>query len=273
MYDNFTDSLELHEKVSLLFKDLLLSFMERDYVMKTEFSMIDPTRSDKHLRDTALYLGVKVLQALKDSSITARKSELQEFFQRCRNFLAVACCEIKKRYDFNDPVISKLNCLTPSNALSGEFRKVVPSLVPLATNLPLLVSPEDISLLQRLDDQWRMLPLQCNRSLLGDRNASDKFWARVLQDEPDFKDLADFALSVLSLPHSNAECERVFSKINLFKTKTRNRLKTATVNGALLATESVKSSGACCKKFSPSKDMLSRMTKKELYSNVSDDDD
>ncbi|KAK4316440.1 hypothetical protein Pmani_012404 [Petrolisthes manimaculis] len=153
---------ELHEKVIILFKDLVLSFMERDYINKTEFSLIDPGRSDKHLRDTEMYLGVKVLQALNDSSITARKPELQEFFQRCRNFLSVACCEIKKRYDFKDPVISKLNTLAPSNAISGEFRKIVPSLVPLATELPLLVSPEDTALLQRLDDQWRMLPLQCD---------------------------------------------------------------------------------------------------------------
>ncbi|KAK4329212.1 hypothetical protein Pmani_000440 [Petrolisthes manimaculis] len=155
---------ELHEKVIILFKDLVLSFMERDYINKTEFSLIDPGRRDKHLRDTEMYLGVKVLQALNDSSITARKPELQEFFQRCRNFLSVACCEIKKRYDFKDPVISKLNTLAPSNAISGEFRKIVPSLVPLATELPLLVSPEDTALLQRLDDQWRMLPLQCDSS-------------------------------------------------------------------------------------------------------------
>ncbi|KAK4299843.1 hypothetical protein Pmani_027915 [Petrolisthes manimaculis] len=157
---------ELHEKVIILFKDLVLSFMKRDYINKTEFSLIDPGRSDKHLRDTEMYLGVKVLQALNDSSITARKPELQEFFQRCRNFLSVACCEIKKRYDFKDPVIAKLNTLAPSNVISGEFRKVVPSLVPLATELPLLVSPEDTALLQRLDDQWRMLPLQCDRWLV-----------------------------------------------------------------------------------------------------------
>lgn len=239
--------------------------------MKTELALIDPNRYDKHLKDTEMYLGVKVLQELQDSRLTARESEVQDFFQRCRNFMSVACCEIKKRYDFSDPVISKLNCLTPTNASSLNFRKSVPSLVPLVAALPLLAPPKDSSLLQRLDDQWRLLSLECDNSTLNTQD-SDKFWAAVLKDKPDFTSLSQFALSVLSLPHWNAECERVFSKINLFKTKTRNRLKTATVNGALLATECMKSTGSCCKNFIPTNDMYSLMAAKELYKNISASD-
>jgi hypothetical protein len=39
-----------------------------------------------------------------------------------------------------------------------------------------------------------------------------------------FKKLAIYVLTILSLPHSNADNERVFSKVNLIKTKSRNRL-------------------------------------------------
>ncbi|KAK8402056.1 hypothetical protein O3P69_001267 [Scylla paramamosain] len=45
-----------------------------------------------------MYLGLKVLQELQDSRVTARKSELQDLFQRCHNFMSVACCEIKKSW-------------------------------------------------------------------------------------------------------------------------------------------------------------------------------
>lgn len=37
-----------------------------------------------------------------------------------------------------------------------------------------------------------------------------------------FIELAEFAISLLSLPHSNADIERVFSQMNLVKTKLRN---------------------------------------------------
>lgn len=54
-----------------------------------------------------------------------------------------------------------------------------------------------------------------------------------------FQNLARFVLNILSLPHSNAACERLFSKVNLIKTKTRNRLVTDTINGTILASECV----------------------------------
>ena len=88
-----------------------------------------------------------------------------------------------------------------------------------------------------------------------------------------FLDLANFALAALSLPHSNAECERVFSKVNLFKTKQRNKLKTKTVNGALLSAGCIKDSGGSCVKFNPSKDMFARITSHaQLFQNFTDDD-
>lgn len=78
--------------------------------------------------------------------------------------------------------------------------------------------------------------------------------------------MANYALIILSLPHSNANCERVFSSVNCLKTKLRSRLNTTTINGVLHAKQNIKSSGSNnCVKFTPTDDMLSRMTKKLLY--------
>lgn len=88
-----------------------------------------------------------------------------------------------------------------------------------------------------------------------------------------FDDLADFALSVLSLPHANADCERVFSSINCIKTKLRNKLNTETINGALHTKQKIKGSresGNNCVNFQPNDEMFSRMTKKMLYSKHED---
>lgn len=52
----------------------------------------------------------------------------------------------------------------------------------------------------------------------------------------------------MCLPHSNADCERVFSEVNMyFKTKQRNKLITFTINGALLAKQAVRNQGNCTK--------------------------
>lgn len=90
----------------------------------------------------------------------------------------------------------------------------------------------------------------------------------------DYGELADFALSVLSLPHANADCERVFSTVNCMKTKLRNRLNTDTINGALHTKQHIKGgreSGKTCVNFQPNEEMLSRMTKNILYPKTDDD--
>ena len=46
-----------------------------------------------------------------------------------------------------------------------------------------------------------------------------------VNDSP-FLDLATFALSLLTIPYSNAEVERLFSVMNIIKTKKRNKLAT-----------------------------------------------
>ncbi|MEQ2252193.1 hypothetical protein ILYODFUR_019235 [Ilyodon furcidens] len=56
-----------------------------------------------------------------------------------------------------------------------------------------------------------------------------------------FRKLGEFALDALVVPHSNASCEHVFSKVNLIKTKPRNRL--GTLNGLKHTSECVKMAG------------------------------
>ena len=48
-----------------------------------------------------------------------------------------------------------------------------------------------------------------------------------------YADLALFALSLLSLTLSNADVERVFSQVNIIKSKTCNRIISSTLSGIL----------------------------------------
>lgn len=82
---------------------------------------------------------------------------------------------------------------------------------------------------------------------------------------PKFKELSDFVLAVLSLPHSNADVERIFSKITLIRTKLRNRLATHTVEGLCLASDCVKRNGKCCCDFEPTDEMYKAMASSTLY--------
>jgi hypothetical protein len=59
-----------------------------------------------------------------------------------------------------------------------------------------------------------------------------------------FSNLSKFVLNVLTLPHSSANVERVFSQINLLKTDQRNRLGTETLVG-ILHTKALTKQSSC----------------------------
>jgi len=97
-------------------------------------------------------------------------------------------------------------------------------------------------------------------------NQPDKFWSLILDlKSGEFKKLATFALNAFYLPHSNASCERVFSKINCIKTKSRNILIVKTVSSIVIASECIKKENGKFIKFQPTKTMIDSMKSSTLY--------
>ena len=68
---------------------------------------------------------------------------------------------------------------------------------------------------------------------------------------------------LLSLPHANVDVERVFSSVNLIKTKHRNRLQTSTVRALIKCKDAVKVKG--CVQFDPPSELKQRLTTAVLY--------
>ncbi|XP_046975618.1 uncharacterized protein LOC124541725 [Vanessa cardui] len=245
----------LNDKIQSLFRDILLCFLNRDYVMRHDLQIIDFENKDFFLRNNQMYLGVRVLNDLKKIVTAGNQSEINNFFTNCRNFLVTSAREIKKRYSMSDPVLSKLHILNPENAMSSKFRESVPSIFPLVDLLPRIVPKGNITLIQRIDDQWRRILDKYNDVDL--TLPTDKFWGELNVGQ-DYKELSQFVLDTLCIPHSNAQCERVFSHVNLMNTKVRNKLTIETVNGTLLAAQHIKDAGSCIN-YKPSDEMLRKL--------------
>ncbi|KAK9872141.1 hypothetical protein WA026_016195 [Henosepilachna vigintioctopunctata] len=123
-----------------------------------------------------------------------------------------------------------------------KTRDIVPSLLPLMKALPRIASSDQH---QIIDDEWRQLPSFELPAGIDVNDPIDIFWAKLLEcEEGDqgttFKNVSKFVLETISLPHSNADSERIFSKINLIKTKARNKMTISTVNCVLLAKQRVR---------------------------------
>ncbi|KAM8702588.1 hypothetical protein ACLKA7_001924 [Drosophila subpalustris] len=61
-----------------------------------------------------------------------------------------------------------------------------------------------------------------------------------------FAELAKVAIDLLSLPWSNAEVERIFSQVNLVKSKLRNKLHLSTLNSVLYIRYGLRRFDQCC---------------------------
>lgn len=93
----------------ITYKEFLCTYLKHSYVMQTPVHMINPNDDSMRLRNSELYLGVKVATWISQKVITQRPDLLEDFKKRCQEFIKESCIQIKKRYDFTDPVLPLLN--------------------------------------------------------------------------------------------------------------------------------------------------------------------
>ncbi|KAI4467892.1 hat family dimerization domaincontaining protein-related [Holotrichia oblita] len=247
-----------HSKMCSLYKDLLSSYMHTLYVQSADLHSIEPDSEANYMSIQNIYLGVHVMTLISKERYP--QDLLIDFYLRCRQFLITACLQIKQRYDFADKLMVVIDCINPDNVINKKTH----SLYNLLKLTPRIIDIDQHSQVQIIDSQWREL-LTYDVSQYSNKEV-DKFWVAVGNifdgnGQPLFKELAEYCLNVLSIPHSNASCERIFSKVNLIKTKLRNKLVTQTINGLLLSSGCVGN----CVEFQPSDIMMSQYNTATLY--------
>lgn len=89
------------------------------------------------------------------------------------------------------------------------------------------------------------------------------FWSGVMKyrnsmKEQPFYDLANYCLSCLSLPVSNAIVERIFSVVTSVKTKTRNRMSLRVLDAVVRIRSYFSRKDKCCREFVATKAMLDK---------------
>lgn len=87
-----------------------------------------------------------------------------------------------------------------------------------------------------------------------------------------FKELSTFVISLLCLPYSNAEVERLFSQMNLIKSKIRNKMNLDLLNAILSIRTGLQRESKCCFDFDISEDLYNKVKTNSTYINDSEDD-
>ena len=169
---------------------------------------------------------------------------------RCKDFIIELISQVQERLPENLKILFMINNLSASIALSQSK----PSITPLALHFKHVVN--DIS---SIEVEWNSLqfvkfPENCLGSVV-------EFWTAVslltdAENKQRFGNISQLALSLFSLPFSNATVERLFSLMNIVHSKLRNRLHVSSVESILQIRYRLKRTGETCVSFQPTPYML-----------------
>lgn len=174
---------------------------------------------------------------------------VMEIKSKCLSFYTTALQKMIQRLPYNDDIFRELRFLDPNVALREEGRRTFPDLRNVARRFQIY----DI---MALAYEWRMLPIVFNdadKTLLASLEIDD-MWKKIFEkkkfnDEPYFPNLENLVYTVLSLPHSNAEAERIFSIVTDVKNKKRNRIDVNCLDAVCKVRSSFQANNIDCRTF------------------------
>ena len=194
---------------------LCQNFIKPQYLH--DASKIDPSNTNQLLPLSEVFLGKNCSDIIADGGLNS--GDVTNFKKRCLSFYQIAFEEIKRMLPLNDPFFRELEFIETTVALDINSRNRLPSLGLLKDKYNHLLHGD-------IDEEWRKLPLYFDNSEIKDlmKKSNTEFWVflatvKDVNDEPVFKNLVALAKFVFTLPHSNAETERIFSFLTDTKTK------------------------------------------------------
>ena len=175
------------------------------------------------MHPNCVYFGYAFLKNVDEHGLSV--NDIAEVKSRCLEYLVKATEEVQKRVPENVALFQAVSVFSPAKILTvtdltttaQRFKNICKDIDATNTEMQLLSKVPVVENLKT--DPIKYWNYICNFT---DASGSKRFGH-----------ISSLALALYSLPYSNAEVERIFSKLNYFKSKLRNKLKSATVSALI----------------------------------------
>lgn len=252
---------KLSEDSLRLFQNIGQNFLIPDVL--NEMHKINKLQPCHYLPLESVYLGPECEQLLQT---LPRECEvgIHQLRRKCLDFYITATEEMKKRLPIQDEFFENLKFIEPNIALTTAGRTQIKDVSCVASKFGGFE-------INTLAVEWRSLPLLPeNRKKELSEMDLDCMWSEIaklkdFQDQLCFQNISKLAYLVLSLPHSNAEAERIFSMVSDVKTRKRNRIGGENLNSICVVRSSFQANEIDCTTFKVEQKHLSLHNKKNLY--------
>ena len=171
------------------------------------------------MHPNCVHFGYAFLNSVKEHNLSA--SDVDEVKSRCLDYLVNASKEVQKRISENVAIFQAVTAFSPAKILTVSD-VAMPALRFKNICKDVDATHTEIKLLNRvpISEDLKSDPIQFWNSINSFTDASGA---------KRFGNISFLALALYSLPYSNAKVERIFSKLSYFKSKLRNKMKSATV--------------------------------------------
>lgn len=212
--------------------------------------------------DPSPYFGEACERILRDIP-KEQKDTISYIRGKCIDFVLKLISELKQRLPENIDLLENIKELSVDRCLRAQRNNFLCSTLLEKLGIP-------ISNLENLEVQWQTLSNVTWQNIVS--KDSLKFWFEVYEytnanGEKTYQELAMFAFTVLSLPLSNASVERVFSFLNIIKSKLRNRLLISTVDAIIMIRTGLWVKGKNCYNYQLPDNVICSVGSAEKYEN------
>lgn len=241
----------LYSKMACSYRTILEFYIKPKYLKNTDIEKVQYRLPDNFIRPENIYVGGKCMALLgEDCKLT--DTEKGVFYNNCLSFYVECAHQIFQRFPFHS---KEVKCLKALAFLDPQNIKNVISIGPAAKHFEAILEIN----LNDLDREWR-----CLRNMDLDFGVElINFWKNVYNLKDGIGNIAFPLLMklvnyLIILPHSSACVERIFSCINLNKTKIRNRLGTESLTGILHSKNILSTQRKFCYDFEITRDIIKK---------------
>lgn len=230
---------KLHAILVAFFKELLIQLVTPSSIRKASSPLqVDFTLAANKRENEDLMIGQEARDFLSSSKLKPEK--VGEFYASVKLFLQTSLIYLKHKLPFDNEILQKAQIADPEFQDAARFTDIRF----FTEKYPILAKHCS---LDQLEKEFSLYQVTDVAHLREER--VDHWWVKIgqlkddLNNQPQFNNLAKFMLGILTLPHSSAHCERIFSMVRKNKTDFRASMQHKTLQSLIVLKSRPQSEG------------------------------
>ncbi|CAI9735324.1 Hypothetical predicted protein [Octopus vulgaris] len=251
---NTVDKTKLLEDLSSLIKSVANMIV----LLTCRIDQFDPDASIENFVNLKPNLGYRFERNIAEMIIKKIVTATEENNIRKRTqFLLCLYKELKHRWPENINILQNIKCFSVQNILQHFKEPILPVLEAVHLNEEKIAS---------IEIQFNSIHLVEWTNI----SNTEEFWLEVLEYKDatggnPFRDVANFAINLLTLTNSNTEVERLFNSMGVIKSKLRYKMHLPMLRSTPSIKYGLKRYGKCYKNFNIPKHIINKIGALNVY--------